>query len=220
MWRPGSAKPEANSGASRNHTKKTNKSGPNNLNLHRNDDVGNDNTATSDDYGSPPLAAAEASSQNTLSGATMNMRFMQRKSQQRKNEKQHYSFRRRQEQHLTSSLRHSTATQAGPTRDLDAIGVDDAARSSAAGTCPVVNTQHYALLREPRQSAHNNAVLVDLTPTTRSDMYGISADVIGRRSFGGFNRPMEEAWKASHRFHRQERQQEEDASRRRGGASR
>ena len=52
---------------------------------------------------------------------------------------------------------------------------------------------------------------IDLAPVTSSDMYGIRVDVVGRRSFGGFNRVMEDTWKASYRA-----QKEGDASKSKG----
>jgi hypothetical protein len=38
---------------------------------------------------------------------------------------------------------------------------------------------------------------VDLAPATTADMYGIAGCGIGRRSFGGFSRSIEDTWKAS-----------------------
>jgi hypothetical protein len=46
---------------------------------------------------------------------------------------------------------------------------------------------------------HNRSAIV-FGKATPSDMYGIQSDLIGRRSFGGFNASMEEAWKDSKDF--------------------
>lgn len=40
--------------------------------------------------------------------------------------------------------------------------------------------------------------LVDMTPATAGDMFGVAGCVLGRRSFGGFHRSVEDTWKASY----------------------
>lgn len=92
------------------------------------------------------------SSKKALSGSTMGMRFMQRK----------------------------TPSQEKPSSE----GETNQNTQSPAATVP----QH-------NESANNyeNDVSMPIMASS-SDMYGVSADIIGRRSFNNFNKAVEETW--------------------------
>jgi hypothetical protein len=113
--------------------------------------------------------SAEASAKKRLSGATMNMRFMKRKKETQEHE---------------NSRRNSSG----------------AAHSPAAGAAPKVATPG------AREEEENDPMDVEVeeeddescepfSRATPDDMYGMQASLIGRRSFGGFNPSIEEAWK-------------------------
>jgi hypothetical protein len=132
---------------------------------------GNKNTPVGSlQKGTPP------SSSKKLSGTTMNMRFMQRKAEEKK---QQESKRRRSAgdsmavDHAVSPKRAQHTNDDGEDDDDDDDMSDDEEDDDDTGT-----------------SAFQIA--------GAEDMYGPQAHVLGRRSFGGFNRPMEEASKAFH----------------------
>jgi hypothetical protein len=120
--------------------------------------------------GTPP------SSSKKLSGTTMNMRFMQRKAEEKKQQEE--SKRRRSAgsmavDQVVSPKRPQHTNDDGEDDDDDDDMSDDDEDDDETGTpaFQVAGTE---------------------------DMYGPQAHVLGRRSFGGFNRPMEEASKSFH----------------------
>jgi M-phase phosphoprotein 6 len=125
----------------------------------------------------PPAAVAR--SQTSLSGATLNMRFMQRKNEQQKHEKKH-------QQQTKQPPNEASPKPADNDDQEDPMQVEEA-------QSPLLVTGYHAQHHPDEDS------LIDTTPATTSDMYGISMDIIGRRSFGGFNRALEDTWKSSYR---------------------
>ena len=150
-----------------------------------------DNGHNGGDAGANTLSGVAATSQKKLSGSTMNMKFMQRK-----NEMQAYANRNQQERRKSSPKKQPTPAKAGrddPMQmDMDTPADDD--DSDAPAISSLLQHQH------PHTLGVKDAP-VDMTPATTSDMYGISVDIIGRRSFGGFNKHIETTWKTSYRSH-------------------
>jgi hypothetical protein len=107
---------------------------------------------------------------------------MQRKKEQQRYEKRH------QKQHDKSS---------SSSMDVDDTERDESMTPVGNNGDNIANSSDC----HPRQSSQDS--LVAAAPGTTSDMYGISVDVIGRRSFGGFNRAIEDTWKSSYRSHRE-----------------
>ena len=68
-----------------------------------------------------------------------------------------------------------------------------AAISSSSKSASVVPIQDDHMERENNQTGNKETY----SKATMIDMYGMNASLIGRRSFGGFNPSMEEAWKNS-----------------------
>lgn len=120
--------------------------------------------------GNTPMSA-EASAKKRLSGATMNMRFMKRK----KETQQHEESRRN-----SSGAAHSPAAAAAPS--------PKAATPSARGEEEE---------NDPMDVEEDDEFRELFSRATPADMYGMQASLIGRRSFGGFNPSIEEAWKDS-----------------------
>jgi len=128
----------------------------------------------------PP--AAVAAYKKKLTGATMNMKFMRRKTEQRNLEQKHHK------KQASPSPKKEVAKD-NPTQ------IEEEDTTFQAAQSPLVASY-------PQHSMEENS-LVDPIPATTSDMYGISVEVVGRRSFGGFNRAMEDMWKASLRAHKE-----------------
>ncbi|CAB9527055.1 expressed unknown protein [Seminavis robusta] len=177
MWKPGTAKPKNKN--KRKSPSRSNSQGSGQPSAPAKDNKKKDNVP---DTG-PTAEASAAASQKKLSGALMNMKFMKRTSN------------RRQPQQPTKETPKTQETKTTPDNDDDPMEVDTA--PIVAHSPLVVQRQH-----QQQQSIPHEQLLVDAT-ATNTDMYGLSVAVIGRRSFGGFNRPVEASWKASYRAHKE-----------------
>lgn len=126
----------------------------------------------------------------------MNMRFMKRKEETRQQEK---------DRERTRVSMDSSTTPADSSTPGIAPLTTSAASPLPQPTSPVVTSTG----TNDRREHSGDAMEVDDEPITYStsnskyqvatpvDMYGMQAALIGRRSFGGFNSAMEEAWKES-----------------------
>ena len=137
-----------------------------------------------------------APSQKKLSGSTMNMKFMQRKNEMQ-------SYVNKNHHHQQQHKKQSTPIKADNNDDPMQMDMDSDSVASEEDDGPLISPllqhQHPSILRGVEEDAP-----IDTSPATTSDMYGISVDIIGRRSFGGFNRSIESTWKDSYRAHREE----------------
>lgn len=166
MWQPGTAKPSSpiESSGKQNESEGTGGQG-----------VTNGHSSGT----SPPQPSSTDTAKpqkKALSGATMNMRFMQRKKEQQKFERKH-------------QRKEDTASSKEDTMDIDD---GESSSTSTSSNDDFVHSQ---------QQTEDEVIASG--PATTVDMYGISVEVIGRRSFGGFNRAVEETWKSSYRSHRE-----------------
>ena len=117
--------------------------------------------------GDIPKSGSTSSTKKRLTGATLNMRFMKRKKETQQHEPSRSSQSSPHQHHQNNNALSSPASAQSPLRKHD----DDAME--------VVEED------------------VPFSRATPSDMYGMQASLPGRRSFGGFNPAMEEAWKDS-----------------------
>ena len=190
MWKPGFTKPS-----------NSNKKHPKDKNSKKNLDMDGpaaeipNHVDEDDDNGGPSTpSAVAATSQKKLSGATMNMRFMTRKKETHSNSKNH------QQQHHSPYQSPPTTQSPGNSKlqsENDPMQIDT--EDSAPAMSPFLQQHSYPHALRAVEDAP-----IDMTPATTSDMYGISVDIIGRRSFGGFNRSIENTWKASYRTHKED----------------
>ena len=161
------------------------------------------------DNANTPSAVA-AAAQKKLSGATMNMRFMQRKKQvqaiNNTNNSSSVSAIRR-EQHASRyqspAASHSSLADKMNTSDSMDLDGQQQQQEEAPAISPMLqhSPAHLLLFQQQHQTA--DRIPIDTTPATTSDMYGLAVQVVGRRSFGGFNRNTELTWKASYKSHQQ-----------------
>ena len=141
----------------------------------------------------PPQSTPDAVvNKKRLSGATMNMRFMKRKLETKEYEEQ-------QRKQQKSASGQSPAHQPSP-------------RTPASRQTPKSQNTPSSLNQSslsPAHSSHDNIdVPMEIDPdngsgflkATPTDMYGVLANLLGRRSFGGFNTAVEDAWKGSKNF--------------------
>jgi M-phase phosphoprotein 6 len=183
MWRPGDAKPQANGkrkAPGRNNSSSRNSDGNKNGESSKACEIG-----TMEGPASGPSASA-ATPQKKLSGALMNMKFMKRQNVQRQ---QHGQVK----QPSTTSPLHKSSPDSrinAAQNDDDPMDLEMESHSPLVGNASAMTVMTEAAAGDG---------LVDVTPATSADMYGIPGCVIGRRSFGGFNRPIEDTWKASYR---------------------
>jgi hypothetical protein len=154
MWKPGKSKPAAISTDNIDMDTSETKEAKEQL-------QGMDTKITSEK--TPP------SSKSSLSGATMNMRFMQRKSEQKQQEQRRRS--------TGESRAVDEAVSPNRPQHNDGDGDDD---------------------DDDDDMSDDDEETTEFQVAGSADLYGPQANVLGRRSFGGFNRPMEDAWKASH----------------------
>lgn len=111
----------------------------------------------------------------------MNMRFMKRKQETEEQEKER---KRMSLERAQASLTEDTTASTVPASQSEHRSAPDHGNDDD-GDDMVMDETAMATSSEAYQVA------------TSIDMYGIQAAIIGRRSFGGFNPAMEEAWKES-----------------------
>lgn len=112
----------------------------------------------------------------------MNMRFMKRKA----------------ERHDQTQRRQSGASPGGSSQ-LSSPLVQRKLEASPPGAPgnPIDKDDGMDVDTPENGSGMTSSASQPYAPATSIDMYGMQASLIGRRSFGGFNAAMEEAWKDS-----------------------
>ena len=123
------------------------------------------------------------SSKKRLSGATLNMRFMKRKKETQQHQIQQRGGMQRQEGSISSQDNYSKNSSPHDRQGMQqsttsAMEIDDEGKMHRNGSDSTVPGNPYLI-------------------ATPIDMYGVEGNMIGRRSYGGFNPAMEEAWKDS-----------------------
>ena len=197
MWQPGTPSPAAGKNSSQKKNKKQkNKTHEESLTppLQGSESIRGSTNAK----GTTPTAMS--STPKRLSGATMNMRFMKRKqeTQEQENERKRVTLERAQ----ASMGFETTTTETATTSPRSALSatVLTAAAPSPQIPAPLVAENEF---KECDDDDNDNNMDTD-EPTTQGyqvatpiDMYGLQAALLGRRSFGGFNTAIEDAWKTS-----------------------
>jgi hypothetical protein len=141
---------------------------------------------------SPPSAKTPQSSSSSttdskkkkLSGSTMNMRFMKRKL-----ETNQYQEQQRKQQKSISGQSPAAAQQSTPTSQTADVVIPGQNHTHDGRSIDDTDV--------PMDIVQDQSGFLKATPT---DMYGMLANLLGRRSFGGFNPAVEEAWKSSKNF--------------------
>ncbi|KAL7447915.1 hypothetical protein ACHAWC_000201 [Mediolabrus comicus] len=136
--------------------------------------------ANSKQNGTSPKSGG--SSSKKLSSATMGMRFMQRKvdssSKKQQDEVKKNLFAKKNNRH-NNNVKSSSSP------------------SSADGSNLERKRDHNSILSSPLPSISNNNAPIILELASVVDMYGVGSDIIGRRSFGGFNKSVRNTWDAA-----------------------
>lgn len=137
-------------------------------------------------------SAPKESTPKRLSGATMNMKFMKRK--QERQDQDH------QRKRLSIEGTGTTAILAAATTPSSTSVSEQQPRTTpppAVGRPDnTVTSQHHESMDiDDHHSTPTNQMNFEVA--TPIDMFGMQAALIGRRSFGGFNTAMEDAWKQS-----------------------
>ena len=170
MWKPGTTKPSNGRSTTRAQTPPSSRT--EGLSLPSRD-VASDSKVQS--------SSNSESVKKRLSGATLNMRFMKRKKETQQQQQRH-------SQHQQQEGRQGNKTTS-PQHDH-----------------PKSSSPHQQQQRQQQRLTPSNAMDVDYDNVNDSlkeistqiatplDMYGMEGNMIGRRSFGGFNPAMEEAW--------------------------
>mmetsp|Transcript_12160 Transcript_12160/g.18375 ORF Transcript_12160/g.18375 Transcript_12160/m.18375 type:complete len:180 (-) Transcript_12160:295-834(-) len=119
-----------------------------------------------------------SSTRKSLSGATMGMRFMQRKTPTK-----------------ASSAVENGSNNSKEDEPMNG-GVDAATRT------PLSPQHQQSQSNQEGEVTNGNANAVELDPSIptiaiKADMYGMSAEIIGRRSFNGFNKSVENTYTKS-----------------------
>lgn len=200
MWKPGAARPRkeessrssfvTDNGRSRSEIRRRGSPFNEEQRSLNGNDKGNSSDKNARSKSAPPQRPKK------LSGTTMNMRFMQRK----------------REQQQQKNTRRPDSGGAAPRRGgnqhqpMEIDNNDDAFNSSCSNAKESLgrNPQHQTLGGVDTDTdsvvdATAAAASFSVNRATPSDMYGVKSDVLGRRSFGGFNRAIQDAWNLSHR---------------------
>eukprot|EP01083_Nonionella_stella_P089297 249123_1 len=133
-----------------------------------------------------------SSTRKSLSGATMGMRFMQRKTPTK----------------ASSAVENNGSSTSFSNSNSNSKEDDPMNGGEDAATRTPLTPQHQQSQRNQEGEVTNgnsngnsdgNANVVELDPSiptiaTKADMYGMSAEIIGRRSFNGFNKAVENTY--------------------------
>ena len=155
------------------------------------------------------MSNSETKKKKSLSGATMGMRFMQRKmgggNSSKKNSTSNGSSYKTPTKDPSSSNAENTNNDKTPIHpkndeeweinggsnddnkmdiDQDEPNTDHNASSSQ---------QHHPPLQNQHQDFTSSSLMYEIT-TSSIDMYGISSEIIGRRSYNNFNKSVEETY--------------------------
>ena len=175
MWKPGDAKPKIQQASSKGQNEKQKQQQQQQQQQpYQPQEQEHDNVATpprSDQGTDIPKSSSTGSNKKRLSGATMNMRFMKRKMETDGQETQKLSD--------TNHSKRPGRTNDGDLPENDNNNMDP---MSVEYDNPIMEV------------AGSTCVAARATP---SDMYGIQADLSGRRSFGGFHPATEDTWNSA-----------------------
>ena len=225
MWKPGSQKPGGSSSK-----KKKNKGGkspssssigglqiPEASPLQHATTINGQSPSQNETSATTP----ESQSRKKLSGSTMNMRFMQRHSQQ-------HNHSSRSPPSRSKSRERSQSPKSHPSNSPHSLQQQQQQQQFSAGAeiavpTPTNNTNNHdqqrIIMADDDENDDDGASDVDMKDAsssssrygvaTSADMYGYShVAVIGRRSFGGCNPTMAEAWQLSQQAERDDAQQQ------------
>mmetsp|Transcript_17932 Transcript_17932/g.32465 ORF Transcript_17932/g.32465 Transcript_17932/m.32465 type:complete len:209 (-) Transcript_17932:169-795(-) len=138
-----------------------------------------DQTNASDNKGPKGAPASGTTPKTKLSNSTMGMRFMQRKNDTRnKEEEETKAF----QQTAAARKNHATNNNESVVSNRSDNGNSDRKRESED-------------ISKDEQSASDGLIILGLASVV--DMYGVGSDVVGRRSFGGFHKPVRTTWEAA-----------------------
>jgi hypothetical protein len=157
MWQPGESKPEETSDPMDMHTDTV--------------ELGEAKGKGTDTRNKDGLQKTPPQPSKKLSGITMNMRFMQRKAEEKEQE-----AKRRRSAGGSRAVDHSVSPKRPQHTNGDEEDDDD----------------------DDDMSDDDEDDEATFQVAGSVDMYGPQAHVLGRRSFGGFNLPMEHAMKSFH----------------------
>mmetsp|Transcript_20642 Transcript_20642/g.44943 ORF Transcript_20642/g.44943 Transcript_20642/m.44943 type:complete len:282 (+) Transcript_20642:59-904(+) len=167
MWKPGTAKPNGSTPSS--STKRNKKKQGSRSKLDPLSINDGDGVMTTQTLSKTPSSGSKTPLKR-LSGGTMNMRFMKRRKDEISSNKSN-----NEEENMQSHSKKSSPHSRIQTND--AMDTGDGHDDSSTEMDDVDGSNY----------AQANSV----------DMYGIEASLIGRRSFRGFNEPIERIWKDS-----------------------
>lgn len=197
MWKPGASRPDDRSSSSPlSRSKRREPPNAKQTNVYSSNSNNEQLPEHAERNLGPPTAVAASPSRpglaKKLSGATMNMRFMQRKT--------------------ALTAQQSLLPSTGTTRTTHT-----AASCGAQSQDPLVDQKmshdaQHELSRIAHDAArhgdleiNNHNIGVSSEKATPSEMYGVyQSNIIGRRSFGGFHKHMEETWNRSYQAQRQQ----------------
>mmetsp|Transcript_6517 Transcript_6517/g.6122 ORF Transcript_6517/g.6122 Transcript_6517/m.6122 type:complete len:216 (-) Transcript_6517:220-867(-) len=161
MWKPGTAAPLSEDASTKTPEKrKSNVSSTQKI------------PSKSSSSNGPATSTSSSGTKTKLSGATMGMRFMQRKSDAAADAKR---IREEQNKVRAEEAKFEWTAEEKQSKETDQMDADD--------------SMDVVVIDEGGSSCDIPKV------ATASDMYGISAEIIGRRSFGGFRKCVAETWK-------------------------
>lgn len=130
-----------------------------------------------------PSPKSGGSSSKKLSSATMGMRFMQRKVD---------SSSKKQQDEVNKNLfakknnRHDNIKSSSSPRSTDVSNLERKRDHNSISSSP-----------PPSPSTSNNNAPIILELASVVDMYGVGSDIIGRRSFGNFNKHVRNTYDAA-----------------------
>mmetsp|Transcript_10083 Transcript_10083/g.21275 ORF Transcript_10083/g.21275 Transcript_10083/m.21275 type:complete len:217 (+) Transcript_10083:366-1016(+) len=145
-----------------------------------------------------PKTTGGASKSKKLSNSTMGMRFMQRKNEAKnKEQEERKAF---QQQQSALALVRTSDNRNHTTNNNDSVMPGNDANMDRKRVNGDISKD------EQQQSASSDGGAIILQLASVVDIYGVGSDVVGRRSFGGFRKPVRTAYDAALK-----RRTEEDA---------
>lgn len=130
-----------------------------------------------------------------LSTSTMGMRFMQRKNEAKN-----------KEQEERKAFQQSAAAQVRTNNNINHTTNNNDSVMAGDNTNADRKRESGDISKDEQQSASSDGGAIILQLASVVDIYGVGSDVVGRRSFGGFRKPVRTAYDAALK-----RRTEEDA---------
>eukprot|EP00956_Cyclotella_meneghiniana_P024191 scaffold48279_cov50-Cyclotella_meneghiniana.AAC.1 len=179
MWKPGTAKPK-----SRNND--TDHGSDAATSLNRSDDTSDKHQHQHQHHHQSTTSTITTKQSKKLSGATMGMRFMQRKSLNGNNKKNNDDNKQQHQHHQNKQIDTSTAAATGNNTKTNQNHII------------TTNTTSSGIKRDLSNLTSNTETSILIQSASTTDIYGPHSDIIGRRSYNNYRKCIANTWETAY----------------------